>query len=160
VDLVAVSSVFKWAASRQGENLIPSNPVTKDVRLDLPKSHRKREPTLRQEEVKAILKAALSVKDDPKNPTSAHARRWCPWLAAYSGARIQELTGLKREDIQEEGGTWVMHFHKTKTGQPRTIPIHEHLIEMGFIDFVKSRKSGPLFVCTWCAPSCESAVCA
>jgi integrase len=145
VDLVAVSSVFKWAASRQGENLIPSNPVTKDVRLDLPKSHRKREPTLRQEEVKAILKAALSVKDDPKNPTSAYARRWCPWLAAYSGARIQELTGLKREDIQEEGGTWVMHFHKTKTGQPRTIPIHEHLIEMGFIDFVKSRKSGPLF---------------
>jgi hypothetical protein len=53
-----------------------------------------------------------------------------------------------------------MHFHKTKTGQPRTIPIHEHLIEMGFIDFVKSRKSGPLFVCTWCAPSCESEVCA
>jgi integrase len=145
VDLVAVSSVFKWAASRQGENLIPSNPVTKDVRLDLPKSHRKREPTLRQEEVKAILKAALSVKDDPKNPTSAYARRWCPWLAAYSGARIQELTGLKVEDVQEEGATWVMHFHKTKTGQPRTVPIHEHLVEMGFIDFVKGRKTGPLF---------------
>jgi hypothetical protein len=34
VDLAAVSSVFKWAASRQGGNLIPSNPVTKDVRLE------------------------------------------------------------------------------------------------------------------------------
>jgi integrase len=38
-----------------------------------------------------------------------------------------------------------MHFHKTKTGQPRTVPIHEHLIDMGFLGFVKSRKSGPLF---------------
>jgi integrase len=145
VDLVAVSSVFRWAASRQGGNLIPSNPVTKDVRLDLPKAQREREPTLRQAEVKAILKLAQGVQDDPRNPTSAFAKRWCPWLAAYSGARIQELTGLKKEDIQEEGGTWVMHFHKTKTGQPRTVPLHEHLIEMGFIDFVRSRKSGPLF---------------
>jgi integrase len=144
-DLVAVSSVFKWAASRQGGNLLPSNPVTKDVRLDLPKVQRKREPTLRQGEVKAILKLAQNVRDDPRNPTSAYAKRWCPWLAAYSGARIQELTGLKREDIQEEGGTWVMHFHKTKTGHPRTVPIHEHLIAMGFIDFVHNQKAGPLF---------------
>jgi integrase len=145
VDLVAASSVFKWAASRQGGKLIPTNPVTRDVRLDLPRIQKKRESTLRSSEIKAILQAALSVKDDSKNPTSAYARRWCPWLAAYSGARIQELTGLKVEDIQEEGGIWVMHFHKTKTGHPRTVPIHEHLIEMGFLDFVKSRKTGPLF---------------
>jgi integrase len=144
-DLVAVSSVFGWAKSRQGGSLLPSNPVTKDVRLDLPKVQRKRERTLRQGEVKAILKLAQEVKDDPRNPTSAYAKRWCPWLAAYSGARIQELTGLTAEDIREEGGTWVMHFHRTKTGQPRTVAIHEHLIEMGFIDFVRSRKSGPLF---------------
>jgi integrase len=145
VDLVAVSSVLRWAASRQGGNLISANPVTKDVRLDLPKAQRKREPTLRQDEIKSILKAALSVNDDTRNPTSAYARRWCPWLAAYSGARIQELTGLSVEDILNEGGTWVMHFHRTKTGQPRAVPIHEHLIEMGFIDFVKRRKVGPLF---------------
>ncbi len=145
VDLVAVSSVFRWASSRQGGKLIPANPVTRDVRLDLPKVQKQRESTLRSHEITAILKAALNVKDDPKNPTSAYARRWCPWLAAYSGARIQELTGLKVEDIQEESGIWVMHFHKTKTGQPRTVPIHEHLIEMGFLDFVKSRKTGPLF---------------
>jgi len=145
VDLVAVSSVFKWAASRQGGKLIPSNPVTKDVRLDLPKVQRQREPTLRTDEIKAILQAASNVKDDPKNPTSAFAKRWCPWLAAYSGARIQELTGLKVEDIENEGGIWVMHFHRTKTGHPRTVPLHEHLIEMGFLNFVKSRKTGPLF---------------
>ncbi|WP_162815928.1 tyrosine-type recombinase/integrase [Microvirga aerophila] len=145
VDLVAVSSAFKWAASRQGGKLISSNPVTRDVRLDLPKVQKERESTLRSHEITAILQASLGVKDDPKNPTSAFARRWCPWLAAYSGARIQELTGLRVEDVENEGGIWVMHFHKTKTGQPRTVPLHEHLIEMGFLDFVKSRKAGPLF---------------
>jgi len=69
VDLVAASSVFKWASSRQGGKLIPANPVTRDVRLDLPKVQKQRESTLRSHEITAILKAALAVKDDPKNPT-------------------------------------------------------------------------------------------
>jgi integrase len=32
-----------------------------------------------------------------------------------------------------------------KTGKPRTVPIHEHLIEQGFPEFVRSRGKGPLF---------------
>jgi integrase len=33
----------------------------------------------------------------------------------------------------------------TKTGKPRTVPIHEHVIEQGFMEFVRSRGKGPLF---------------
>jgi integrase len=32
-----------------------------------------------------------------------------------------------------------------KTGATRTIPIHEHLIAQGFLDFVATRGEGPLF---------------
>ena len=32
-----------------------------------------------------------------------------------------------------------------KTGEARTVPIHNHLIEQGFLDFVKLAGSGPLF---------------
>ena len=32
-----------------------------------------------------------------------------------------------------------------KTRKPRAVPIHEHLIEQGFIEFVKTRGEGPLF---------------
>jgi len=85
------------------------------------------------------------VKFDPKNPEFSHAKRWCPWLAAYSGARISELTALEREDIWQEGAVWVMHFDETKTGEPRTVPIHQHLIEQGFIEFVIGSGKGPLF---------------
>ena len=32
-----------------------------------------------------------------------------------------------------------------KTNEPRTVPLHSHLIERGFVDFVRSRGKGPLF---------------
>ena len=32
-----------------------------------------------------------------------------------------------------------------KTGEARTVPIHEHLIEQGFLDFVKARGQGAIF---------------
>ena len=32
-----------------------------------------------------------------------------------------------------------------KTGKARVIPLHEHLIEQGFLDFVSLRGAGPLF---------------
>lgn len=33
----------------------------------------------------------------------------------------------------------------TKSGSARTVPIHEHLIEQGFLKFVADRAKGPLF---------------
>jgi hypothetical protein len=32
-----------------------------------------------------------------------------------------------------------------KSRKPRTVPLHEHLIEQGFLAFVKANGSGPLF---------------
>lgn len=90
-DMVAVGSVMGWAVSRQGRKVLSDNPV-RGVRLDEPRRVVERERTFRQQEVAAILSAASAVKPDEENPTFAAARRWCPWLAAYSGARIAELT--------------------------------------------------------------------
>jgi hypothetical protein len=32
-----------------------------------------------------------------------------------------------------------------KGSMPRTVPIHDHVIEQGFLDYVKSKGRGPLF---------------
>jgi hypothetical protein len=32
-----------------------------------------------------------------------------------------------------------------KTGKPRTVPLHAHLIEQGFLNFERDRGNGPLF---------------
>ncbi|WP_409567548.1 DUF6538 domain-containing protein [Methylobacterium sp. J-030] len=143
-DLVAVSSVFRWGAGRASGQILSTNPAT-GISLDEPRIVLQRERTFRDCEIAAILLAALQVTPDPRNPTRSAARRWCPWLAAYSGARIAELTNLRREDIRSEGGVAFMHLRVTKTGEARTVPIHAHLIEQGFLAFVEVCGPGPLF---------------
>ncbi|RYB03062.1 DUF6538 domain-containing protein [Lichenibacterium ramalinae] len=144
VDLVAVSAVFKWATGMEGKRLMRANPAA-DLRLSEGRAVQKREKVFRAEEIKAVLRAALAAPPEPRNPTAGFAKRWCPWLAAYSGARISELTGLQGSDVRVEGNVPVMDFRKTKTGIARTVPLHEHIIAMGFLDFARSRGSGPLF---------------
>jgi integrase len=143
-DLVAVSSVFRWGAGRASGQVLSVNPAT-GISLDEPRIVAQRERTFRDGEIAAILSAALSVQPDPQNPTLSHAKRWCPWLAAYSGARIAELTHLEQCDIRTEAGSTVMDLRVTKTGEPRTVPIHAHLMEQGFLTFVVACGPGPLF---------------
>nr|WP_187275530.1 tyrosine-type recombinase/integrase [Methylobacterium sp. WL6] len=143
-DLVAVSSVFRWASSRSGGQFLASNPVT-GISLDAPRIVAQRERTFRGHEIAAILSAASAVQPDDQNPTRAASRRWCPWLAAYSGARITELTNLEKRDIRTEAGILFMDLRVTKTGEPRTVPLHAHLIEQGFLVFVQASLAGPLF---------------
>jgi integrase len=38
-----------------------------------------------------------------------------------------------------------MDLIKTKGGEPRTVPLHEHLLAQGFLEFVRERGPGPLF---------------
>lgn len=143
-DLVAVSSVFRWGAGRAAGQLLSTNPAS-GIALDEPRVVAQRERTFREDEIAAILSAASTVKLDVRNPTRSASRRWCPWLAAYSGARIGELTSLEKRDVRIEGGIPIMHLRITKTGEPRIVPLHRHLIEQGFLAFVEASASGPLF---------------
>lgn len=77
------------------------------------------------------------------------ARRWVPWLCAYTGARVNEITQLRREDVQEIDGVWTIRITpeagRQKTLEARTVPLHEHLVEQGFIAAIADKPRGPLF---------------
>ncbi|NBJ12573.1 tyrosine-type recombinase/integrase [Microvirga sp. SYSU G3D207] len=143
-DLAAVKSIFRWATTHQGKKLIALNPAEK-IRLDEIREVASRERHFREAEVQAILDLANAETFNERNPSFARAKRWCPWLCAYSGARVSEITALQVEDIRQEQGSWVMHFGQTKSGNARTVPLHEHLIEQGFLDVVRAVGTGPLF---------------
>jgi integrase len=93
-------------------------------------------------EAKLVLRAALDEKDP--------VRRWVPWIGAYSGARISEICQLRSQDIIQIDNIWCMKLDpeagslKTR-GSERIIPLHDALIENGFLKFVATVKSGPLF---------------
>jgi integrase len=142
--LVAARTVFGWALR---ERLIQANPFV-GVTVTVPKKRRLRETdAFTPEEATAILKAALAITNTSSR--FAAACRWVPWLCAYTGARAGEITQLRGVDVVRREGIDALcltpEAGTIKTGAIRTIPVHEHLIAQGFLDFVKSRGGGPLF---------------
>lgn len=103
-----------------------------------------------QAEAEAILSAASSYVAPSRRelPETSAAKRWTPWLAAYTGARITELTQLRSEDVTERDGIPFIAITpdagSVKTNERREVPIHQHLLELGFVDFAR-RGRGPLF---------------
>jgi integrase len=141
--VIAGRTVFAWAA---GKKLIMRNPFT-GWRITVPKKSKTRETkAFTDDEINTVLSAALAVRPHSKGDA---AKRWCPWLAAYSGARMGELTQLRVVDIVERDGIHAMKISPeagtVKSRKPRTVPLHEHLIEQGFLAFVKANGEGPLF---------------
>jgi integrase len=140
----ALKTVFAWAV---GEKLIGSNPF-KELRISVPRKTVERETkAFTAEEADTILKAALSYKT-PKT-VDERARRWVPWICAYTGARAGEITQLRGSDLQRRGDSFFAKLSpsagKIKTRTARTVPLHEHLVEQGFVAFVEEMGSGPLF---------------
>jgi site-specific recombinase XerD len=106
------------------------------------------------QEAKRILTATLMAPSDFISVEMAAARRWLPWLCAYSGARVNELTSLYPDDIRPySNGVWCMNIKPSleKTKQWRIVPIHSHVIEQTsgqkFLDYVADRRklNKPLF---------------
>jgi integrase len=142
--LNASHTIFKWAADH---GHIPSNAFA-EVRITIPKRTKLRETqAFYPEEQRVILSAALGVRNT-HTPDHA-ARRWAPWLCAYSGARVGEITQLRGSDVIEREGTHALRITPdagtVKTRKARVVPLHEHLVEQGFLEFVAERGNGPLF---------------
>lgn len=74
---------------------------------------------------------------------------WLPLLALYTGARLNELCQLQFKDIRQEQGIWVIDINDDGDNQylkssssKRLVPIHNELIKLGFIEFVRSVGKG------------------
>jgi integrase len=74
------------------------------------------------------------------------ADTWLPLLGLWSGARLEELGGLRVEDVKESDR--VPHFfiraadgrRLKNRGSERRIPIHPELVRAGFLDYLAERK--------------------
>jgi integrase len=151
VDLAAINSVLNWAVE---QDIITENPairVKRKVRKGTEPGSRKRK-TLNDAEARAILKCALeaplaSTREDPK---LVAAKRWVPWLMAYTGTRVGEVAQLRKSDVVKFDGHWAiavsMDAGTVKTKSTWHVPLHPHLIEQGFIAYVEGAADGHLFL--------------
>ena len=142
--LAALKAIFGWGRENHRLAIDP----TQGVRVRVGRAARHRDPGLTDAEAKTILKATLDTHSARLAPEHALARRWVPWLCAYSGARVNEMTQLRAEDVFKDGEVWTVRVTpeagSTKTGDTRTFPLHSDLIAQGLLDVVRG-KAGPLF---------------
>lgn len=91
------------------------------------------------------LKALFQSDDYCKGLHKKSWRFWVPLIGLYSGAREAEIAQLGVKDILEEEGTWIFVITdfdegksvKTEAGI-RKVPISSRLIELGFLDYVRT----------------------
>jgi integrase len=100
------------------------------------------------EDARSILlasRAQTKLKD-------AH-KRWCPWLAAFNGARIDEIAGAMVTDVTTIDNVPCLQIRADSRRRnikndetERTIPIHSAVITEGFLEYVAMLpKDAPLF---------------
>lgn len=143
--LAAVKTVF----GRGKENRsIVDNPAT-GITVRGEKRKRLRDAGFTNEEALIILRGTLLPAASKISRHHALARRWVPWLCAYSGARANEITQMRKKDIVCQDGVWAMNItHEAggeKTKVARLVPVHSHLVDQGFLEFVEGAPAGPLF---------------
>jgi integrase len=126
------------------------------IEVEKSKTPKLREREFTMEEVKLILRATKATPSPLMSKENAAARRWIPWILAYTGARLNEITQARQSDIKPEVNPddrneiiWMLEITPeagtVKTGMARKVPIHPHLIEEGFLSYVQTRVGLPLF---------------
>ncbi|SFE88060.1 DUF6538 domain-containing protein [Methylobacterium sp. 13MFTsu3.1M2] len=145
VYLASVRAVYGWLVVRRK---LKENPA-RDLKVKIPAGHDKEMREFSDAEACRILSASLGQQPDDLKPHLKAARRWVPWLCAYTGARVNEITQLRREDVFEDEGIWIVHVTpdagRVKDRTKRKIPLHPHLVRQGFIRFVAGCPEGALF---------------
>ncbi|MFK4561880.1 integrase [Bradyrhizobium ottawaense] len=145
-DLPGIKSVFGWAVDNRK---LTKNP-TDAIKVKSEKKIRTRSKGFTDEEAKAIFGACLGYVRKPKEDArTAAAKKWGPLIACYTGCRIVEALQLRKEDIREDSNHRVFDFNPAagsiKSGLYRLVPVHQHLIDLGFLRFVEDSDDGPLF---------------
>ena len=129
VYLASVRTVLKWAVNN---DRLETN-VAENVRIKVSKKQRSREQGFTTDEAVAVLKLARDYQpkhsDNPRTreaPQTTAAKRWSPILCAHTGARITEITQLRKQDFRYEKDVPVVRIApdagSVKAGNYRDVP--------------------------------------
>lgn len=139
-DLAAIKTMFSVLV---GLKDLPANPAIGVTVGAARKSAARDMRGFHEEEAVAILTASLGVPPKRLSSHLAAARRWVPWICAYTGARVNEITQTRASDIKKVDGTWCIHITPEagtqKSGSKRDVPLHEHLIDQGLVAFAQAK---------------------
>lgn len=147
VHLPAIKAIYSHGVSTFRVKANPALGIT----IRAPKVAKTRPKGFTSDEAKAILMASNRAMDAPGGTGEVLRRacRWVPWLCAYSGARVGEIAQLRKQDVAKVDGVLCLRITPeagtVKNKSYRDVPLHPHLIDMGFPEFVAGLPAGPMF---------------
>lgn len=108
----------------------------------LPKVRRMKKRGYTLEELQLIFDSPVFTKGERPAKGKGSAAFWMPLIMLYTGARREEVARLRTASIVTIEGFHAIKFEEVDdetfktTGSTRTVPVHEELINLGFIDYV------------------------
>lgn len=130
---------FKWAR----KNKFVDDNIFSDLQLPTSTAEKgKGRNAFSVDHVQAIIDAVIQNRFGDINKDF---RKWGVLIGTFTGARRGEVCQLQVSNIRQEQGTWCFDINdegenrSLKTQQSRRlIPVHQQLIDLGFIEYVKS----------------------
>lgn len=101
------------------------------------------------EDLNNIFSSPIYTQGLRPKPGAGEASYWIPLIGLYTGARLNEIGQLLRDDIRQSGDVWYFHISneardssvKTNSSK-RDVPIHPELIRLGFLEYAQSHPEG------------------
>lgn len=127
---------------------LPANPVAglRDKRADPPPSGPKGYTV---EEAQTILRATFGGTSKALSVPHLRALFWVPWICAYTGLRVSEVTQLRGKDLRWEGEIPFLLITpdggSTKSSRAWSTGIHQHLVDLGLLEMFKAMGDAPAF---------------
>ncbi|MEI4486687.1 DUF6538 domain-containing protein [Frigidibacter sp. MR17.14] len=124
-------------------------------RLTLPEDRRNRDKnaSFRPSELERLFNHSIwqgckseRHRNSPGDLVLKYGLFWIPLLVAYTGAEREELAALSTEDVRVEDGIHYLAIEENANRgvknftSTRKVPLHEHLIELGFLAHVQQAK--------------------
>ncbi|ELG2963016.1 site-specific integrase [Vibrio fluvialis] len=138
------SSFFEWCLQMEMTDINPF----KGMRFKKTRKDSEAKNAYSHAELKKLFSTEIHTKKKYRHPHYY----WLPLLGLYTGARLNELCQLYKEDIYKKDDIWVIRIDDKHQGQRiknnssrRVIPIHEKLLELGFINYAINVKHERLF---------------
>lgn len=144
-----VGHLFIWLEG-EGYNLMHNAHTVLTSYRKIKTSEKKRRAPLDEQDLTALFNS----NDYRTGAFTRYSDYWAPLIALFTGACRNEILQLDVDDIKKVEGIYVFDINDRgdkilkesndfdddeATGRPRLIPIHQQLINLGLINYVKER---------------------
>ena len=147
--LSVISSVLEWASNNSYFSDNWHNPVRgKTIKR---KGLKRDRMPFTVDDLHKMFSSDIYIKQSRPKGGGGGASYWIPVIGLYTGMRLEEIGQLLVSDIKRDGDIWYFDINDFESKQLknkssiRRVPIHQALLDLGFIYYINSLESVQLF---------------